>query len=208
MSYNKNDFNIQNKNEHNFDLKLYQKYNFDLKLNNIHNFDLLNVFGFATSRSIYVKIRFAINSIASFLLKSKIHSIIKSNIKTIVHFKMIKKYTVEINQTIKTKITFLAKKKIYGTSKSGFRIGKITILDMLDKFTFAEIDNKTLSQLGFTEGVFLKIKKKILGKSKFAIATTINLNKYRYGKFLDYDNLTFSDLDSKTFSELDRTLIN
>jgi hypothetical protein len=206
MPYNQNDFDLQKKNEHNFNLNINQEQKFNLTLQNQYNFSL-NIFGFVKSRSIHVKLRHTIRTIIGFLLRSKIHFISKVNLKTIIGFKMLKQYFININQSIKTNISFLIIKKIKSVSSSGFRVGKIGTLGVLDNLLLSDLDGKTLDQLNFIYGVVLKMKKRILGLSKSTITLTSNLNLYQYNKLSSYDNLTLNDLDIQTLGSLDRTIL-
>ena len=85
MPYNQNDFNLKEQNQHNFNLSINQEQHFNLTLQNQHVFGL-NIFGFATSSSIYVKLRHAIKTAIGFLLRSKMHYVSRTNLKTIISY--------------------------------------------------------------------------------------------------------------------------
>ena len=207
MPYNQNNFNLQEKHEYNFNLNINQEQNFNLILQNQYNFGL-NIFGFATSRSIYIKLKHTIRTIIGFLLRSKIHFISRVNLKMTTNYKMLKKYFVNTKHNIKTQINYLLIKKIKCVSNNGFRIGKIGTLGLLDNLLLSNLDNQTLDQLNFIYGVVFKIKKRILGLSNFVLTTNINFNMYRYGKLINYDNLNLNDLDNQILGVLDRTPVN
>lgn len=207
MPYNQNNFNLQEKHEYNFNLNINQEQNFNLILQNQHNFGL-NIFGFTTSRSIYIKLKHTIRTIIGFLLRSKIHFISRVNLKMTTNYKMLKKYFVNTKHNIKTQINYLLIKKIKCVSNNGFRIGKIGTLGLLDNLLLSNLDNQTLDQLNFIYGVVFKIKKRILGLSNFVLTTNINFNMYRYGKLINYDNLNLNDLDNQILGVLDRTPVN
>lgn len=207
MPYNQNNFNLKEKHEYNFNLNINQEQNFNLILQNQHNFGL-NIFGFTTSRSIYIKLKHTIRTIIGFLLRSKIHFISRVNLKMTTNYKMLKKYFVNTKHNIKTQINYLLIKKIKCVSNNGFRIGKIGTLGLLDNLLLSNLDNQTLDQLNFIYGVVFKIKKRILGLSNFVLTTNINFNMYRYGKLINYDNLNLNDLDNQILGVLDRTPVN
>jgi hypothetical protein len=195
--------------EYYFDLYLKETENFDITIIPQHSFILTGIYGFAVTKSIFIKNIFTI--ISNIILKSikqvKIKS--KCTINNIINFKILKKIKIVTNSTITSKLNVIMKKKISINSGMSLYTGKDTILEAIDNYTLDEIDNYTLKQieLKFGEGLNLRIAKTIKILDKNTISGDLSAKLLKLYKLSEYDNLLLSEIDDKTLGELDGYII-
>ena len=128
----------------------------------------------------------------------------KSNIYTrLKAYKNMKNVHITSKSSVVVRIGALKRIKININANPIF--GKESDIEILDSFSLDQMDEVTLGDLEFTEGIYANVIKSI-SVSILGMAD-INTNIYivRYNKLQQFDDMTIGSIDEMTLDELDIT---
>jgi hypothetical protein len=205
MNHNPVNLNINCEDNYYFSLYLKETDKFDIQIIPEYRFNLGEIYGFAVTKSIFIKNIFTIitKTILKSIKKIKIQS--KNNINTNAKLKAIKKLFIKNKNNISSSIDFIMRKKIAINSSNTIYIGKDTILDAIDEIYLSELDDYTLNkiELKFGEGINLRVAKIIKVNDKNTINGEITIKLIKLYPLSNYDDLLLSNIDSQNLGELD-----
>lgn len=113
-----------------------------------------------------------------------------------------------LNITARSSITFNPQtdRNVTAVIQARSVFGKDTILELVDNFTLDQLDNSTLGELEFTQGVYVNVVKSVTANILSVAQITANVYTFRYNKLELFDDSTLDSIDSTTLNDLDETL--
>lgn len=128
---------------------------------------------------------------------------IKSKVSIVVRMKAMKNLIANISNnsivTARMSATKEAKANIFVLPI----FGKRTILGFMDLKTLDDLDNLTLDDIEFTEGIVANVIKRTLFSVKLISNVSIDMYMFKYRKLEELDSMILGDLDILTLKDVE-----